>query len=207
MGLTIIGVSWGFVMSVHKCGPNPCNIATCSLSFDSSFAGRWFPSEQVVMGHIFMKQWPRLWLMETFQVKISDPENILPIWSAVEVEFDAFGITVIPESNDDFRIIILNPALRGKLIKAGGECELKFDDLDGKLLEFKTAARPAKRLVGFRARLAIRYAKGKNWIAREEVRVPEAAWSSPTFDNKLMARFLEDDNSLASKMILGPNSP
>jgi hypothetical protein len=73
-------------------------------------------------------------------------------------------------------------------------------------LEFKTAARPAKRLVGFRARLAIRYAEGKNWIAREEVRVPEAAWSSPTFDKKLMACFLED-SSLAGKMILGPNSP
>jgi hypothetical protein len=72
------------------------------------------------------------------------PSNIFPIWSVIEVAFDAFGIIVIPESNDEFRIIIINPALRGKLIKARGECQLKFDDLDGKLLEFKTAARPAK---------------------------------------------------------------
>jgi hypothetical protein len=48
-------------------------------------------------------------------VKISDLANILPIWSAIEVEFDAFGISIIPESNDKFRIRILDPALRRRL--------------------------------------------------------------------------------------------
>jgi hypothetical protein len=61
-----------------------------------------------------------------------------------------------------------------------------------KKLQFEGSTRPAKRVCGFHAYLAIREAEAKGWIPKGSVEVPEEAWGSPTFDKKLMDVYLHD---------------
>jgi hypothetical protein len=67
-----------------------------------------------------------------------------------------------------------------------------------KELRFEGSCRPAKRVCGFHAYMAIKDAESKGWIPKGSVEVPDEAQGSPTFDKKLMEIYLHDSLENAS---------
>jgi hypothetical protein len=67
-----------------------------------------------------------------------------------------------------------------------------------KELRFEGICRPAKRVCGFHAYMAITDAESKGWIPKGSVEVPDEPPGSPTFDKKLMEVCLHDSLENAS---------
>ena len=58
-------------------------------------------------------------------------------------------------------------------------------------------SRPARRICGLHAILAVQEAESKGWFDEEHEapEVIEASWESPKFDGQLMNKFLSDTNT------------
>ncbi len=75
---------------------------------------------------------------------------------------------------------------------------IKFEDLDGTVLQFATAACPAKRAFAFHAEMALHYGSDKKWPAATKLHIPSFAWSSETCDSEIRERFFRDLMQLSS---------
>ncbi len=73
----------------------------------------------------------------------------------------------------------------------------QWKDIDKTLLHLPPVARPARRICGLHATLAVQEADSKGWFDEEHKapKVSEASWGSPTFDQQLMNKFLSDTNT------------
>ena len=100
------------------------------------------------------------------------------------------------------QIHILDPQLGPKMVHAEVKdstgCQIKFQDLDGTVLQFATAARPAKRAFAWHAEMALRFGSDKQWPAATTLAVPPFAWSSETCDSEIRERFFGDLMGLSS---------
>jgi len=76
--------------------------------------------------------------------------------------------------------------------------EKKRKDLDGTVLQFATAARPAKRAFAFHAEMGLHYGSDKKWPAATKLHIPSFAWSSETCDSEIRERFFGDLMELSS---------
>ena len=72
----------------------------------------------------------------------------------------------------------------------------KWGDINKTLLHLPPVNRPARRICGLHAILAVQEAEDKGWFDEHEApAVTEASWGSPSFDGQLMSRFLGDTNT------------
>jgi len=64
-------------------------------------------------------------------------------------------------------------------------------------LHLPPVARPARRICGLHATLAVQEADSKGWFddEHEAPKVSEASWESPKFDHQLMHKFLSDTST------------
>jgi hypothetical protein len=87
----------------------------------------------------------------------------------------------------------------------GSESGLRWADLHGKQLVIPPTASevPAKRCVALHSLAAQEMAVGRGWIVAGQVQVDDSAWLSPSFDEQLMSRLLQD----ASKLIEAASNP
>ena len=100
------------------------------------------------------------------------------------------------------QIHILDPQLGPKVVHAEVKDstgrQIKFQDLNGTVLQFATAARPAKRAFAWHAEMALRFGSDKQWPAATTLDVPPFAWSSETCDSEIRERFFGDLMGLSS---------
>lgn len=70
-------------------------------------------------------------------------------------------------------------------------------DIDKTQLHLPLVARPACRVCGLHATLALKEADSKGWFddEHEAPKVSEASWESPKFDQQLMHKFLSDTST------------
>ena len=100
------------------------------------------------------------------------------------------------------QIHILDPQLGPNMVHAEimdptGR-QIQFQDLDGTVLRFAMAARPAKRASAWHAEMALQFGSDKQWPAATTLDVPPFAWSSETCDSEIRERFLRDLMGLSS---------
>ncbi len=84
-------------------------------------------------------------------------------------------------------------------IKDPNEGPGRYSALYGKLLEFGTEARPAKRSLAFHAQVLLHFGRRNKWAAAEVLRVP---WELDPF----AASFLRERNLIDLSMLVGPPS-
>lgn len=90
---------------------------------------------------------------------------------------------------------LLDPKGREQYITGHAGKGTKWRDIDKTLLHSPPVARPARRICGLHAALAVQEADSKGWFDEHEApKVSEASWESPTFDHQLMNKFLSDTN-------------
>lgn len=89
---------------------------------------------------------------------------------------------------------LLDPKGREQYVAGHDGKGTKWRDIDGTLLQLPMTARPARRLCGLHAMLAIQEAETKGWFdeTHEAPKMSEASWQSPTFDHLLMDKYLND---------------
>ena len=92
---------------------------------------------------------------------------------------------------------LLNPKGLEQYITGHAGRGRRWDDIDKTLLHLPPVARPARRICGLHAILAVQEADSKGWFDEEHEApmVSEASWESPTFDQQLMNKFLSDTNT------------
>jgi hypothetical protein len=87
---------------------------------------------------------------------------------------------------------------------------LRWWDLDGKhiVVPAGATASPAKRCLSLHAIAAIEHAVAERWIQKGSLSVPDAGWSSPTFQSYkafLMERLLCDSEQACSNPSTAPD--
>lgn len=89
---------------------------------------------------------------------------------------------------------LLDPKGREQYVAGHAGKGTKWRDIEGTHLHLPMTARPARRLCGLHAMLAIQEADIKGWFSEthEAPKMSEASWQSPTFDHLLMDRYLSD---------------
>ncbi len=96
------------------------------------------------------------------------------------------------------QIHLLDPQLHNHTITGS----IRFRDLEGKLLQFQTSQRPAKRAFAFHAQVALHHARGRRWPAAQRISVPEHAWSSEGCPKDLQERYFVDQLQLVDQVQL-----
>lgn len=157
--------------------------------------------KQITAGHIYRRGW-QTGLLKAMGCRLHDPCNIILMQKQLETHFDNWEWTIIPEGPDVFRVHVLNPRLLdpkglGQYITGHAGRGRRWDDIDKTLLHLPPVARPARRICGLHAILAVQEADSKGWFDEEHEApmVSEASWESPTFDHQLMNKFLSDTNT------------
>ena len=79
----------------------------------------------------------------------------------------------------------------------------KWIDINKTLLHLPPVARPARRICGLHAILAVHEADSKGWFDEEHEapEVTEASWGSPKFDDHLMRQFLSDSSTAGMSLL------
>ena len=148
-----------------------------------------------------------------------DPTNIIIMRKQLEVTFDKWDWTIIPEGPDHYKvrflasiavlvceksisktvtllmqIQVLNPEFLQnpvqQYIDGSHGKGRRWCEINNSFMPFPSLARPARRLCALHAQLAIENAEGKGWITEGYLQVSEAGWESPSFDKGLMDQFL-----------------
>lgn len=131
--------------------------------------GAWFMDNQVIAAHLFAHMHGQETMDAIFGKKktseLFSPRNGLMIFHAIEKQFDAGFLVIVPQLPDkpskcqlrqwlaksprEYKIRILDTSskLMGQLIRP--DSELRWKDLDNKPLEFRSGARPAARYLYF----------------------------------------------------------
>ena len=81
--------------------------------------------------------------------------------------------------------------INNTILNADGNV-VRFQDVDGELLQFATEARPAKRAFAWHAEAALRLGKGFGWPAAFALTVPGGAWGSDTCDSSIRNQYFRD---------------
>lgn len=108
----------------------------------------------------------------------------------------------LPLTFNCLQIHVLNPRLLGpkgleQYVTGHAGKSKKWRDINKTLLQLPLVARPAHRICGLHATLAVQEAESKGWFDEEHEapEVTEASWESPKFDGQLMNKFLGDTNT------------
>ena len=108
----------------------------------------------------------------------------------------------LPLTTCCLQVHVLNPRLldpKGleQYVTGHAGQDTKWRDISKALLHLPLVARPARRICGLHAILAVLEAESKGWYDEEHEapEVTEASWESPKFDGQLMNKFLSDTNT------------
>lgn len=160
--------------------------------------GQYLDTQLIKAAHIYKPSWPAS-IAAQLQLDVDSPANSVSMQKHIEHALDRFQLIVIPQSGSVYKIHILDPQLGPKMVHAEvKDCQIKFQDLDGTVLQFATAARPAKRAFAWHAEMAVRFGSDKQWSAATTLAVPPFAWSSETCDSEIRERFFGDLMGLSS---------
>ncbi|PNH07956.1 hypothetical protein TSOC_005541 [Tetrabaena socialis] len=143
------------------------------------------PDKDAIAGHILQPHWCGH-AEEITGVELDSIDNIIFMHKAIERKFGNYQIIIIPLTEDLYMVHVLDPSIDRKSLIMGG-AEIKWQDLERRLITFTTVARPSAKCCAFHAKIALQDAERKKWLKKvmEEQRASQWMGSKEQIEEQI----------------------